>query len=66
LFPWGLLRGVVADRLTKRFGRPVAIGSIARIDTIGFTPTIAVRDVRIPQADWAGTGDFLRLAEARV
>ncbi|WP_308815033.1 AsmA family protein [Sphingomonas sp. GV3] len=66
LFPWAMLHGIVADRLTKRFGRPVTIGSMARLDTIGFTPTIAVRNVRIPQADWAGSGDFLRLREARV
>mgnify|MGYP002651130518 CR=1 FL=1 len=65
-FPFGVLKGVVADRLTKRFGRPVTIGSLERVDTIGFTPTIRVRDVTIPQAGWAGSGDFLRLREARV
>lgn len=65
-FPFGLLKGVVADRLTKRFGRPVTIGSLDRVDTIGFTPTIRVRDVTIRQAGWAGDGDFLRLREARV
>ncbi len=66
LFPWGLLQGVLADRLSKRFERPVFIGSLKRIDHIGFTPTVALRDVRIPQAGWAGSGDFLRLDEARV
>ncbi|MEH3157649.1 MAG: AsmA family protein [Sphingomonas taxi] len=65
-FPFGTLKGLVADRLTQRFGRPVTIAAMERVDTIGFTPTIAVRGVRIPQADWAGSGDFLRLREARV
>ena len=65
-FPFGLLKGLVADRLTERFGRPVTIASMTRTDGFGFTPTIAVRGVRIPQAAWAGGGDFLRLREARV
>lgn len=65
-FPYGVLKGVVADRLAKRFGRPVVIGAMDRVDTIGFTPTIRVRDVTIPQAGWAGTGNFLTLREARV
>ncbi len=65
-FPFGLLKGVMADRLTKRFGRPVTIAGMTRVDAFGFTPTIAVTDVTIPQAAWAGTGDFLRLREARV
>nr|WP_277998529.1 AsmA-like C-terminal region-containing protein [Sphingomonas liriopis] len=65
-FPFGLLKGIVADRLTQRFGRPVSIASMERVDTIGLTPTIAVRGVTIRQAPWAGSGDFLRLREARV
>jgi uncharacterized protein involved in outer membrane biogenesis len=65
-FPFGMLKGVVADRLSKRFGRPVTIAAMARTDGFGFTPTIAVRGVRIAQAGWAGGGDFLRLREATV
>ena len=65
-FPFGLLKGIVADRLTQRFGRPVTIASMERVDHFGFTPTIAVRGVRIPQPGWAGSGDFLKLREARV
>lgn len=65
-FPYGVLKGVVADRLAKRFGRPVVIGAMDRVDAIGFTPTIRVRNVTIPQAGWAGTGNFLTLREARV
>ncbi|RXZ29857.1 AsmA family protein [Sphingomonas desiccabilis] len=66
LFPWGVLRAVLADRLSKHFERPVFIGSLERVDHIGFNPTVALREVRIPQAGWAGSGDFLRLQEARV
>ena len=65
-FPFGMLKGVVADRLSQRFGRPVTIADMHRVDTFGFTPTIVVTDVTIPQAAWAGSGDFLRLREARV
>ncbi len=65
-FPFGILKDVVADRLSKRFGRPVTIAGMERIGVFGFTPTIAVKGVTIPQADWAGSGDFLRLREARV
>lgn len=66
LFPWGMLRGIVAREAAERFGRPVTIGAVERVDTIGFHPTIAIRQVRIPQAPWAGTGDFARLDTAKV
>lgn len=66
VFPWGILQNVLADRLAERFGRPVDIGSLERVDRFGFTPTVVLRDVRIRQADWAGTGDLLRIREARV
>ncbi|MEG8053223.1 AsmA family protein [Sphingomonas aerolata] len=65
-FPWGSLKGVIQRQLTARFGRPVTIGGIERVDTFGFNPTIRITDVRIPQAGWAGTGDFVRLREAEA
>ncbi len=65
-FPWGSLKGVIQRQLTARFGRPVTIGGIERVDTFGFSPTIRITDVRIPQAAWAGTGDFVRLREAEA
>jgi len=37
------------------------IGAIERLDTIGFHPVIAIRDVAVAQAGWAGTGDFARI-----
>jgi len=65
-FPWGSLKGVIQRQLTARFGRPVTIGGIERVDKFGFNPTIRITDVRIPQAEWAGTGDFVQLREAEA
>lgn len=65
-FPWGSLKGVIQRQLTARFGRPVTIGGIERVDTFGFNPTIRITDVRIPQAEWAGKGDFVRLRVAEA
>ncbi len=65
-FPWGALHGIVEREASERFGRPVTIGQVARLDRFGFTPTIAIRDVRVPQADWAGSGDFARLRTLTV
>ncbi len=66
MFPWGVFRGIVEREATERFGRPVTIGAVDRIDSFGFTPVIAIRDVRVPQADWAGTGDFARVKQVTV
>lgn len=65
-FPYGSLKGVIERQLTARFGRPVTIGGIERIDRFGFTPDIRITDVRIPQAAWAGKGDFVRLREGQA
>jgi len=65
-FPWGVLRGTVEREATERFGRPVTIGGVDRADGFGFHPVIAIRGVRVPQADWAGAGDLATLREARV
>ncbi|WP_236697350.1 AsmA family protein [Sphingomonas sp. Leaf357] len=61
-FPWGLLKSTIEARLSERFGRTVTIGSIDRLDRLSFTPTIAIRDVRVPQPGWAGSGDLARIA----
>ncbi|WP_294245949.1 AsmA family protein [uncultured Sphingomonas sp.] len=66
VFPWGLLRDAVCRAATERFGRPVTIGSVHRVDGIGFHPTIAVEDLTIPQAGWAGQGDFARVKRAEI
>ncbi|WP_343528116.1 AsmA family protein [Sphingomonas sp.] len=70
VFPWGVLRGVVCREATERFGRPVTIGSVQRLDGFGFHPTIMVQNLRIPQADWAGRwagkDDFAQVARAEI
>ncbi|HJO67689.1 MAG TPA: AsmA family protein [Sphingomonas sanguinis] len=66
VFPWGMLRSAVCRAATERFGRPVTIGSVHRIDSIGFHPTIAVEELKIPQAGWAGQGDFARVKRADI
>jgi uncharacterized protein involved in outer membrane biogenesis len=65
-FPWGSLKGLIERQLTARFGRPVTIGGIERVDAFGFNPTIRITQVRIPQPGWAGGGDFVELREAEA
>ncbi|URW75724.1 AsmA family protein [Sphingomonas donggukensis] len=65
-FPVGSLKGVAEDRLSARFGRPVTIRSIERQEAFSFHPTIIVRNVRVPQAAWAGTGDLANIGEIRT
>jgi len=66
LFPWGILKGTVERHLSARFGRPVTIASMQRLDRFGFTPTLAITGLRIPQPRWAGSGDFARVARAEA
>ncbi|HVJ00350.1 MAG TPA: AsmA-like C-terminal region-containing protein [Sphingomonas sp.] len=65
-FPWGALERMVETKLGDRYGAAVTIGSIERTDLFSFTPTVVIRDVRIPQPRWAGIGDFARIRSARV
>lgn len=60
-FPWGWFRSTAERQLSDRFGRPVTIGAIERLDAFSFDPRIAIRDVRIPQPAWAGPGDLARV-----
>lgn len=66
VFPWGMLKGTIEDRLSRRFGRTVTISKIERIDGFGFHPILRVTDIRIPQARWAGAGDLARIDDARI
>ncbi|MCD2316333.1 AsmA family protein [Sphingomonas sp. IC-11] len=65
-FPWGLLKGLLESRMTARFGRPVAIGAMERVDNFGFTTSVRLRDVRIPGPAWAGSADLARVARMEV
>lgn len=66
LFPVGLFKGTVERVLSDRFGRPVTIGSIERTDVFSLTPEIIVRDLRVPQPEWAGPGDLARVQRAEL
>lgn len=64
--PWGLFKSVVEARLSRRLDRPVTVGGVERVDRFSLSPTIALRDVRVPQAAWAGAGYLAQVREARV
>jgi len=66
MFPWGSLRAMAEKKLSASLNRSVTIAAIERTDRFSFHPTLLVRGVRIPQAAWAGKGDLLDLATARV
>jgi uncharacterized protein involved in outer membrane biogenesis len=65
-FPWDMLRSTIERSLSDRFGRPVTIGRIERLDRLSFTPTIMIRDLRVPQATWAGAGNLATIKAARI
>jgi uncharacterized protein involved in outer membrane biogenesis len=59
MLPFGLLRPVVAARISARYGAPVHIGSITRRQTFSYAPDISINDLRIAQPAWVGGGDFV-------
>lgn len=65
-FPFGLLKGLIEQRMSERFGRPVTIGAMERIDHIGFTPRIALSDVRVPGPDWATREDLAQVRQMEI
>lgn len=64
--PWGAFRTTVQSQLSERFGRPVTVGAVERVDRFGLHPTVAIRDLRIPQAGWAGRGELARVTAVTV
>ena len=56
-FPVDTARNFIEGRLTSAIHAPVHIGSITRDSWFSFTPTIALRDVRISQPGWVGAAD---------
>ena len=65
-FPVGLMRGQVESRLSNALKTRVQVGAITRDSVFSYTPVVSVRDVRIAQPAWAGSGDFVRVGVARV
>jgi hypothetical protein len=39
----------------------MTIGSVRRETVFSFTPTVIIRDVRVPQPGWAGKGDLITI-----
>src|ERR1700740_1955331 len=66
MMPWGAFKPSIERGLSDRFGRPVTIGAVDRIDSFSFTPTIEIHALRIPQAEWGGSGDLARIERLRV
>ena len=66
MMPWGAFKPSIERGLSERFGRPVTIGAVDRVDSFSFTPTVEIRNLRVPQAEWAGTGDLARIERVRV
>ncbi|HWV02383.1 MAG TPA: AsmA-like C-terminal region-containing protein [Devosia sp.] len=65
-FPFGWLKPDLERAWSRRIGRPVTIGALQRETWFSFTPTIVVRNVRVPQPAWAGKGDFATVARGVV
>jgi len=66
MMPWGAFKPSIERGLSERFGRPVTIGAVKRLDSFSFTPTVEIHTLRVPQAAWAGTGDLARIERVRV
>ena len=66
MMPWGAFKPSIQRGLSERFGRPVTIGAVERVDSFSFTPTVEIRNLRVPQAAWAGSGDLARIERVRV
>ena len=66
LAPFGFLRGLAEQQLSARFGAPVSIAGIERLDHFTLHPRIRVLGVRVAQPAWAGTGDLARIDEAII
>ena len=63
---FGWARGRAERSLTHLLGRRVTIGSVERIDAVSLAPRVRLRNVRIAQPGWAGSGDMVVLREAVV
>jgi len=64
--PWGAFKGRAERALSAQIGAPVTIGSIERRSFFSFSPLLDIRDLRIAQPDWAGTGEMVRVERVTV
>ena len=42
MMPWGMFKSTIETKLSDRFGRPVTIGTVERLDAFSLSPTIAI------------------------
>ena len=61
-----MFRAAIERRVSARLGVTVNIGSLRRVGSPSFVPTIELMDVRIAQPAWVGKGDILAVDNAYV
>ncbi|MBE7216973.1 MAG: AsmA family protein [Caulobacteraceae bacterium] len=61
LFQWDWLRKPLADFVSKKIHRTVAIDGHLRVHLLTWMPTVTVEGVRIGQPAWAPKGDMLQV-----
>lgn len=66
MLPWGAFKGRAERALSAQIGAPVTIGSIERRSFFSLSPLLDIRDLRIAQPDWAGTGEMVRVERVTV
>ena len=66
MLPWGAFKGRAERALSAQIGAPVTIGAIERRSFFSFNPLLDIRDLRIAQPDWAGTGEMVRVERVTV
>lgn len=65
-FPVAIFKDRIARHIGSRLTTDVSIGSIERREAFSFTPTILIRDLKIRQPRWAGTGDMVQARSVEV
>jgi len=66
VFPWGVLKTRIAERLTRQIGASVTIADIERLDRVSLHPVVRLSGVDIAQPAWAGPGKLATIGDARV
>ena len=65
-YGWAHLRGPLERHFSKKWGRPVSIGALRRVDHTFFSPEIQFGNVHVGQPDWVGGGDMIIVRRANV
>jgi len=65
-FPVSWLKNPVEHLLSDKIGRPVTIASMDRENYFSLNPVMRMADIRVPQAQWAGSGDMATIGLLRL